>query len=73
MKMPNLFSEGHKQAMKKFILFMNLDMVDRNSAPEEFACVWQSKRVGIITIEPKKCEFPFPLDVFIVVSGCGIF
>ena len=26
---------------------MNLDMVDRNSAPEEFACIWQSKRVGI--------------------------
>ena len=32
--------------MTKFILFMNLDMVDRNSAPEEFACIWQSKRVG---------------------------
>ena len=33
---------------------MNLDVVDRNSAPEEFACIWQSKRVGIITIEAKK-------------------
>ena len=40
--------------MTKFILFMNLDMVDRNSAPEEFACIWQSKRVGIITIETEK-------------------
>ena len=31
-KMPNLivFCEGRKQAMTKFILFMNLDMVDRN-------------------------------------------
>ena len=40
-KMPNLivFCEGRKQAMTKFILFMNLDMVDRNSAPEEFACI----------------------------------
>ena len=39
-KMPNfMFCEGRKQAMKKFILFMNLDMVDRNSAPEEFACI----------------------------------
>ena len=33
---------------------MNLDVVDRNSAPEEFACIWQSKRVGIITIDAKK-------------------
>ena len=24
---------------------MNLDMVDRNSIPEEFACIWQSKWV----------------------------
>ena len=28
-----------KQAMTKFILFVNLDMADTNSAPEEFACV----------------------------------
>ena len=54
--------------MTKFILFMNLDMVDRNSAPEEFACIWQSKRVGIITI-----EFPFPCDDFVDVSRRGIF
>ena len=40
MKMPNfMFCEGRKQAMTKFILFMNVDMVDRNSAPEEFACI----------------------------------
>ena len=39
-KMPNfMFCEARKQAMTKFILFMNLDMVDRNSAPEEFACI----------------------------------
>ena len=36
------FCEGRKQA-KIFFLFMNLDMVDRNSAQEEFACIWQSK------------------------------
>lgn len=51
-KMPNfMFCEGRKQAMTKFIPFMDLDHVDRNSAPEEFACIWQSKRVGIIMIE----------------------
>ena len=35
-KMPNfMFCEVRKQATTKFILFMYLDMVDRNSAPEE--------------------------------------
>ena len=39
-KMPNFkFCGGRRQAMTKFILLMNLDMVDRNSAPEEFACI----------------------------------
>ena len=33
---------------------MNLEMVERNSIPEEFACIWQSKWVGIITIETEK-------------------
>ena len=33
------FCERRKQAMTKLILFMNLDMVDRNSAPEELACI----------------------------------
>ena len=28
-----------------------LDMAIRNSAPEEFTCIWQSKWVGIIVIE----------------------
>ena len=36
------------------ILFMNLDMIDRNSTPEKSACIWQSKRVGIIKIEHEK-------------------
>ena len=73
--MPNFtFCEGRKQAMTKFILFMNLDMADRNSASEEFTCMWQSKRVGIITTETeKKCEFTFPCDVFAAGSRRGIF
>ena len=57
MKMPSFtFCEGLKQAMsdKIFFLLMNLDMVDRNSAPEELSCIYQSKRVGIITIETER-------------------
>ena len=39
-KMPDFtFCEGRKQAMTKFILFVNLDMADRNSALEEFTCI----------------------------------
>ena len=53
-----MFCEGRKQAMTKFILFMNLDMVDKNSAPEEFVCTWQSKPVGIITIETEEMGIP---------------
>ena len=60
--------------MTKFILLRTLDMVDRNSAPEEFACIWQSKRVGIIImIETEKMWIPFPCDVFVVVNRRGIF
>ena len=41
-KMPSFtFCEGRKQATsdKIFFPFMNLDMVDGNSAPGEFACI----------------------------------
>ena len=41
---------------------MNLDMVDRNSAPEEFACVWQST---------PKMWIHFLCDVFVAVSCRG--
>ena len=43
-KMPIFtFCEGRKQELtsndKIFLFSKNLDMVDRNSAPEEFACI----------------------------------
>ena len=64
-KMPNFtFCE---QAMTKFILFMNLAMVDRNSAPEEFACIWHNKRFGIIMIETEKMWIDFSKRRF---RGC---
>ena len=43
-----------------------------NSAPEEFACIWQSKWVGIITIETEKMWVHSSCDVFVVVSCRGI-
>ena len=68
-KMPNFtFCEGQKQAMRKFCFSLWLDMVDRNSAPEEFACIWQSKRVEITIIETEKMWIHFSCDVFVAVS-----
>ena len=47
-KIPNFtFCGGREQALTNFsvFFFLNLDMVVRNSALEEFACIWQSKQV----------------------------
>ena len=52
-KVPNFtFGEGRKQAMTKFFLF--IVWLIEIPAPEELACIWQSKRVGIITIKTEK-------------------
>ena len=42
-------------------------MVNRSSDAEEFACIWQSKRVGIITIETEKMWLHFSKRRF---RGC---
>ena len=39
------FVKDVNKQWQNFFLFMNLDMVDRNSIPEEVACIWQSKWV----------------------------
>ena len=54
--MPNffMFCEGRKQAMTKFIFFTYLDMVDRNSAPEEFACMIAFDKVSELDRNWKK-------------------
>ena len=43
-------------------------MVDRNSAPKEFACIWQSKWAGIITIEIEKTRIHFSSNAFLTIS-----
>ena len=50
---------------------MSLDMVDRNSAPEELSWFWQFKRVGLIMIETEKMWLHFSCDVFVAV-GCRV-
>ena len=72
-KMPNFtFWGGRKQATTKFLSLSELAQVDRNSAPEESVCIWQSKRVGKITIETEKTQIHFWSDVFEAVSHRSI-
>ena len=42
-------------------------MVPRNSAQKEFACIWQSKRDGVIAIEIERTQIHFLSDVFVAV------
>ena len=59
-KLPNFtFYWRRKQATRKFILFLNLNMVLRNSTPGGFAYIGQCKWVGIIAIKTEKREFIF--------------
>ena len=50
----------------------NLNTADRSSAPEELACIWQSKWVGIITIETEKMWVHSSCEYFVVVSSRDI-
>ena len=51
-----------------FPFFQNFDFVLRNTIPEEFACSWQSKRVGIIAIEIERTRSYFLSDVFAALA-----
>ena len=46
-----------------FFLFLNVDMVVGNSALEEFVCIRQGKRVGIIAIEIERRRIHFSCEV----------
>ena len=43
-------------------------MVVRNSAPEEFACIQQSKRIGDVAIEIERTQIHFLSNVFVAVN-----
>ena len=61
------FYGGRKQATTKSSVFLNLDIVLRNSTPEGFACIWQKltkfdkvlKLVGIIETEIERTRIHF--------------
>ena len=43
-------------------------MVPRNSTPGGFACIWQSKWVGIIAIKTERTQIHFLSDVLVAVA-----
>ena len=57
---------------KNIFLFLILDMVLSNSAPEELACIEIIKRAGIIAIEIEKLGIQYLSDVFVAVAVLAI-
>ena len=68
-KMPNFTFYGErKQRKRKQFLFLNLDMVPRNSTPVGFAYIWQSKWVGMIAMKNERTQIHFLSDVLVAVG-----
>ena len=53
-------------------LFLNLDMVPRNSSPGGFAYIGQSKSVGIIAIKTERTQIHFLSDVLVAVASLDL-
>lgn len=63
------FCRGRKQGSDDiFFLFLNFDVVFRNLALKEFACIWYRKRVGIIATKIEKTRIPFLSGVSVAVA-----
>ena len=62
------FYGGRNKWRRNFFLSLNLNVVVRNSAPKEFACIWQRTRVEIIRIEIERTQIHFLSDVFVAVA-----
>ena len=69
-KLPNFtFSGGRIRPRRNFIIFLNLNVVLRNSTPGGFAYIWQSKWVGIIAMKTERMQVHFWSDVFAAVAS----
>ena len=55
-----------------FSLFLNLDMVPRNSSPGGFAYIGQSESVGIIAIKTERTQIHFLSDVLVAVASLDL-
>ena len=68
-KMPDM--EYVKQRRNLF-LFLNLNVVPRNSTPRGFACIWQSKWVRIIAIKTERTQIHFLSDVLVEIASLDL-
>ena len=66
-KLPNftLLMEDINNRRRNFLSLYKLGYGSWQSAPEDFACIWQSKRVGIIAIPFERTRIHFLSDVFV--------
>ena len=62
------FMEDVNKRRLIFRLFLTLNMVLRNLAQKEFACIWQSKWLGVIVIEIERTQIHFLSEVFVAVA-----
>ena len=53
-------------------LFLNLDMVPRNSTSEGFAYIWQSKWVGMIATKTERVQIHFLSDFLVAVASLDL-
>ena len=57
---------------RRNFLFLNLDMVSRNSIPGGFAYTRQSKWLGIIAIKTESTKINFLSDVLVAVASLDL-
>ena len=62
-----IFGEDLNKQQQNFILFLNLNMVLRNSTPGGFAYIWQSYWVGIILKKTERTQIHLWSNVFTAV------
>ena len=68
---PHFVEDAYTSNDKLFFLFLNLDMVERNSAPEDQNLL-VSKRDGIMMIKIEKMQSHFSSNVSTAISCPGI-
>ena len=64
--------ENVNKQRRNFFLFLNLDMVLRNSTSGGLACIEQSKRVGIIAIKTERMKIHVLSDVLVAVASLDL-
>ena len=66
------FMDYVNRQRRNWFLFLNLNMVPRNSTPGGFGWIWQSKWVGKIAIKTERTQIHFLSDVLVEVASLDL-